>query len=249
MIIPVMGNGFKLPKSKNPTVFTTHTTANNNKSCRESSSLSGHRRGLAGAHASLASSLLQQPLKVAEMAPRKGKTQKEEQVVLGPNVMEGENVFGVAHIFASFNDTFVHVTDLSGKVASVGDSNFAWHGLSSDRIEGSTSGNIAFFVTRQTVAAFMDMGVGHGGLVKFCRFLDMRPIASAIGCAPAIISTEGRPSAPESGEASSGGCDPSCPSCLTCRSCSSFSYVIGLCGWSTLDWLTVNIDISYTVIS
>jgi len=24
-------------------------------------------------------------------------------------------VFGVAHIFASFNDTFVHVTDLSGK--------------------------------------------------------------------------------------------------------------------------------------
>lgn len=27
----------------------------------------------------------------------------------------GELVFGVAHIFASFNDTFVHVTDLSGK--------------------------------------------------------------------------------------------------------------------------------------
>ena len=30
-------------------------------------------------------------------------------------VREGELVFGVAHIFASFNDTFVHVTDLSGK--------------------------------------------------------------------------------------------------------------------------------------
>ncbi|KAK0220632.1 ribosomal protein S11 [Armillaria fumosa] len=30
-------------------------------------------------------------------------------------VAEGELVFGVAHIFASFNDTFVHVTDLSGK--------------------------------------------------------------------------------------------------------------------------------------
>ncbi len=29
---------------------------------------------------------------------------------------EGELVWGVAHIFASFNDTFVHVTDLSGKV-------------------------------------------------------------------------------------------------------------------------------------
>ncbi|CAK5057864.1 unnamed protein product [Meloidogyne enterolobii] len=50
------------------------------------------------------------------MAARKGK-QKEEQAVvtLGPQVREGENVFGVAHIFASFNDTFVHVTDLSGR--------------------------------------------------------------------------------------------------------------------------------------
>jgi small subunit ribosomal protein S14e len=28
---------------------------------------------------------------------------------------EGENVFGVAHIYASFNDTFIHITDLSGR--------------------------------------------------------------------------------------------------------------------------------------
>lgn len=50
------------------------------------------------------------------MAPRKNKVQKEEvQVSLGPQVREGETVFGVAHIFASFNDTFVHVTDLSGR--------------------------------------------------------------------------------------------------------------------------------------
>lgn len=50
------------------------------------------------------------------MAPKRGKVQKEEvQVSLGPQVLEGENVFGVAHIFASFNDTFVHVTDLSGR--------------------------------------------------------------------------------------------------------------------------------------
>lgn len=53
------------------------------------------------------------------MAPRKGKEKKEEQVIsLGPQVAEGENVFGVCHIFASFNDTFVHVTDLSGKYVS-----------------------------------------------------------------------------------------------------------------------------------
>lgn len=51
------------------------------------------------------------------MAPaRKGKTKEEAPVVvLGPQAAEGENVFGVAHIYASFNDTFVHVTDLSGR--------------------------------------------------------------------------------------------------------------------------------------
>ena len=33
---------------------------------------------------------------------------KEETVTLsGPGAREGEHVFGVAHIFASFNDTFV----------------------------------------------------------------------------------------------------------------------------------------------
>lgn len=51
------------------------------------------------------------------MAGRKGKAPKEEQPVvsLGPKVKEGEQVFGVCHIYASFNDTFVHVTDLSGR--------------------------------------------------------------------------------------------------------------------------------------
>ena len=39
----------------------------------------------------------------------------EEVTKLGPVVREGEHVFGVAHIFASFNDTFVHVTDVSGR--------------------------------------------------------------------------------------------------------------------------------------
>ncbi|XP_002132960.1 40S ribosomal protein S14a-like [Drosophila pseudoobscura] len=50
------------------------------------------------------------------MPPRKSKAQKEEpQVHLGPQVRDGEEVFGVVHIFSSFNDTFVHVTDLSGR--------------------------------------------------------------------------------------------------------------------------------------
>jgi len=52
----------------------------------------------------------------ATMPPKKEPTKKVEEVIqLGPTVREGELVFGVAHIFASFNDTFVHVTDLSGK--------------------------------------------------------------------------------------------------------------------------------------
>ncbi|KZV60677.1 ribosomal protein rps14, partial [Peniophora sp. CONT] len=47
--------------------------------------------------------------------PKKARVQQEQTVQLGPQLAEGERNFGVAHIFASFNDTFVHVTDLSGK--------------------------------------------------------------------------------------------------------------------------------------
>ncbi|KAJ1555652.1 ribosomal protein S14, S11 [Cladochytrium tenue] len=48
------------------------------------------------------------------MPPKKTEAPKEN-IQLGPNVREGENVFGVARIYASFNDTFVHVTDLTGR--------------------------------------------------------------------------------------------------------------------------------------
>ncbi|KAK2765177.1 ribosomal protein S14, S11 [Arachnomyces sp. PD_36] len=49
--------------------------------------------------------------------PPKQKTAKpaNENVSLGPLAGDGQLVFGVARIFASFNDTFVHVTDLSGR--------------------------------------------------------------------------------------------------------------------------------------
>eukprot|EP00929_Paragymnodinium_shiwhaense_P031809 TRINITY_DN17745_c0_g2_i1.p1 TRINITY_DN17745_c0_g2~~TRINITY_DN17745_c0_g2_i1.p1 ORF type:complete len:150 (-),score=36.51 TRINITY_DN17745_c0_g2_i1:105-554(-) len=47
--------------------------------------------------------------------PAKKEKAEVEAVSLGPQVREGEHVFGVAHIFASFNDTFVHVTDISGR--------------------------------------------------------------------------------------------------------------------------------------
>ncbi|RDX71344.1 40S ribosomal protein S14, partial [Mucuna pruriens] len=51
----------------------------------------------------------------ATMSRRKVREPKEENVTLGPAVRDGEHVFGVARIFASFNDTFIHVTDLSGR--------------------------------------------------------------------------------------------------------------------------------------
>merc|ERR1712038_912653 len=48
-------------------------------------------------------------------APKNKKVVKEEEVIrLGPHVAENEIVFGVCHLFASSNDTFVHITDLSG---------------------------------------------------------------------------------------------------------------------------------------
>jgi small subunit ribosomal protein S14e len=47
------------------------------------------------------------------MAPKAKPVRVQENVQLGPQTREGELVFGVARIFASFNDTFVHVTDLS----------------------------------------------------------------------------------------------------------------------------------------
>merc|ERR1712183_941489 len=44
-----------------------------------------------------------------------GKKKVEKEVKLGPQAAPGEEIFAVAHIYASFNDTFVHITDLSGK--------------------------------------------------------------------------------------------------------------------------------------
>merc|ERR1712174_193933 len=50
-----------------------------------------------------------------KMAPKKAPAPKQENVQLGPQAREGEEVFGVAHIYATFNDTFVHITDMTGR--------------------------------------------------------------------------------------------------------------------------------------
>ena len=57
----------------------------------------------------------------AEKAEKVEKEEKEEEGKqeklenLGPKVKEGENVVGICHIYASFNNTFIHVTDLTGR--------------------------------------------------------------------------------------------------------------------------------------
>ena len=49
---------------------------------------------------------------------------------------------------------------------------------SSDRVSGVASSNVPFFGPRSVVSANMDMGVGHGGLVKLCRHLVMSAMSS-----------------------------------------------------------------------
>lgn len=51
----------------------------------------------------------------SEDAPATGTEGAATQMMGGVRLLDGEEVFGVAHLFASFNDTFVHVTDLSGR--------------------------------------------------------------------------------------------------------------------------------------
>ncbi|KAF9581813.1 ribosomal protein S14, S11 [Lunasporangiospora selenospora] len=58
----------------------------------------------------MSSTDLLRPSKKAKSTPK-----VQENISLGPQVRGDEEVFGVAHIFASFNDTFVHITDLTGR--------------------------------------------------------------------------------------------------------------------------------------
>ena len=49
--------------------------------------------------------------------PKKGATKDTENTALslGLTPKEGETIMAICHIYASFNDTFVHVTDPSGR--------------------------------------------------------------------------------------------------------------------------------------
>ena len=50
------------------------------------------------------------------MAKKEKIVKVKDDVQLGPPVVnDDERVFGVAHIMATWNDTFIHVTDLTGR--------------------------------------------------------------------------------------------------------------------------------------
>merc|ERR1712238_383042 len=58
--------------------------------------------------------------KMSKRAKKGGDVEKEEKIIYyGPPTTtpgkDKENVFGVCHIKATFNNTFIHVTDLSGR--------------------------------------------------------------------------------------------------------------------------------------
>lgn len=46
---------------------------------------------------------------------KKVEKRQEEKQYYGPTGVGDEHVFGIAHVYASKNDTFVHITDLTGK--------------------------------------------------------------------------------------------------------------------------------------
>ena len=48
--------------------------------------------------------------------------------------------------------------------------------LTSNRIDGSSSGNVPFVVVRHAVAASINFGVGHAGLIKLCRYINIKPL-------------------------------------------------------------------------
>lgn len=62
-----------------------------------------------------ASSSTQPALYVAASNDQMAPKVRSNEVSLGASADDGKIVFGVVHIYASFNDTFVHVTDLTGK--------------------------------------------------------------------------------------------------------------------------------------
>jgi len=91
------------------------------------------------------------------------KTTTKAQVQLGPKKAQNEKCIGVAHIYATKNDTFVHVTDLSGAETIA-----RCTGGIAVRAQRDESTPYAAMLAAQAVAARLkDLGV-DGVHIKFC---------------------------------------------------------------------------------
>ena len=78
------------------------------------------------------------------------------EVSLGLQVKEGEVIMGVCHIYASFNDTFVHVTDPSGRETLVKVT--GGMKVKADRDEASPYA--AMLAAQDVVIKCKDLGIG-----------------------------------------------------------------------------------------
>merc|ERR1712160_139761 len=92
------------------------------------------------------------------MAPKAAKKEDGEVIksALAAQLKDGEMVFGVAHLFASFNDTFVHITDLSGRETMVKVT--GGMKVKADRDEASPYA--AMLAAQDVVAKCKDLGIG-----------------------------------------------------------------------------------------
>ena len=91
-----------------------------------------------------------------EGGEKKKATAEETTVNLGLNVKDGEIVMGVCHIYASFNDTFVHVTDPSGRETLVKVT--GGMKVKADRDEASPYA--AMLAAQDVAAKCKDLGIG-----------------------------------------------------------------------------------------
>ena len=93
---------------------------------------------------------------------------KKDEVRLGPPVDSKELVFGVCHILATYNDTFIHVTDISGRETYVRITGGMM--VTNDREESSPYA--AMMAANEVVTALKEIGVnaihiklrGRGGI-------------------------------------------------------------------------------------
>ena len=100
----------------------------------------------------------------------KKEEKKKDEVQLGPPVAGSDIVFGVVHILATWNNTFIHVTDLTGRETYCRCSGGMM--VTSDREEGSPYA--AMMAASEVIKALKTIGInavhvklrGRGGTGK-----------------------------------------------------------------------------------